>query len=340
MTTPTYFMQGVVMLAVYTIFTNNTAHIGEQGNLQDVGHVPTFDSHEPALVSHHLDMSGVVPGGESADYVSVAALPGIPAVPQKVAKKLLGGEYVDMAEMRPDAWRMEELMYAGQSDTPSCPAGSRGANRKRPVTDIVTWMECFSVMAAIITAKASERAPHLFAYQRLIVRASQSFEGLAWVSYDAQFRRKASLTRSWEWGTPDSPLYNDSTNASQGGRSQSYIVVFAYQTATSTGHASSPATPNQVGLSPGPAGGDYPYSTAPQGRRPDTTGAGKRVVELCGKFNKFSGNACNFNDCRFAHICSRCMVAPHPASRCPVGGRAQGNSYNQQRYPLLPHPQV
>ncbi len=220
------------MLAVYIILLN-TAHIGEQGNLQDVGHVPTFDSHEPALVSHHLDMSGVVTGGESADYVSVAALPGIPAVPQKVAKKLLGGEYVDMAEMRPDAWRMEELMYAGQSDTPSCPAGSRGVNRKRPVTDIVTWMECFSVMAAIITAKAPERAPHLFAYQRLIVRASQSFEGPAWVSYDAQFRRKASLTRSWEWGTPDSPLYNECFTG------QSYIVVFAYQTATSTGHASS-----------------------------------------------------------------------------------------------------
>ena len=323
------------MLAVYIILLN-TAHIGEQGNLQDVGHVPTFDSHEPALVSHHLDMSGVVTGGESADYVSVAALPGIPAVPQKVAKKLLGGEYVDMAEMRPDAWRMEELMYAGQSDTPSCPAGSRGVNRKRPVTDIVTWMECFSVMAAIITAKAPERAPHLFAYQRLIVRASQSFEGPAWVSYDAQFWHKASLTRSWEWGTPDSPLYNECFT----GRAKPKLHC---RLCLSDGHvdrACPLATPNQVGLSPGPAGGDYPYSTAPQGRRPDTTGAGKRVVELCGKFNKFSGNACNFNDCRFAHICSRCMVAPHPASRCPVGGRAQGNSYNQQRYPLLPHPQV
>ncbi len=80
-------------------------------------------------MSHHLDLSG---GGEAADYVSLAALPGIPAVPQKVSKKLLGGEYVDMAEMRPDAWRMEELMYAGQSDTSTCSAASRGANKKAP----------------------------------------------------------------------------------------------------------------------------------------------------------------------------------------------------------------
>ena len=147
-------------------------------HIHNFENVPTFDSHEPALVSHHLNMSGVT-GGESTDYVSLAALPGIPAVPQKVAKKLLGGEYVDMAEMRPVAWRMEELTYARQSDAPSCPAGSRGANRKRMVTDIVPWMEYFSVMAAIITAKGDERAPHLFAYQRLIVRASQSFEGPA-----------------------------------------------------------------------------------------------------------------------------------------------------------------
>lgn len=89
----------------------------------------------------------------------------------------------------------------------------------------------------------------------------------------------------------------------------------------------------------GSASGDN--STVFQGRRADSTGSGQqKVVELCSRFNKFSGNVCTFNDCRFAHICSWCMVAPHPASRYPGGRAQQVNNYNQQRYPLLPHPQV
>ncbi len=112
-----------------------------------------------------------------------------------------------MAELLPDVWRMEELMFSNQSQT--CPGVVRAVNRKRPVTDILTWVECFSVLAAIVTAKSPERAGHLFAYQRSIVRASQLFEGPAWVSYDSQFRWKASLTGSWDWGVSDTALYNE-----------------------------------------------------------------------------------------------------------------------------------
>ena len=41
------------------------------------------------------------------------------------------------------------------------------------MTDILTWIDCFSVMAVVLTTKHPERAVHLFAYQHTIVKAMQ-----------------------------------------------------------------------------------------------------------------------------------------------------------------------
>lgn len=129
------------------------------------------------------------------------SIPGIPAIPKKLSQRILAGEFVDMAELCPDSWRMDEL-------PPVFPEQGVGLRRlgKKPVTDIQSWSECFAIMAAIITARHPEKSPHLFAYLRTIVKASQTFDGLVWVSYDSQFRRKAAMLRSWDWGVG---LYNE-----------------------------------------------------------------------------------------------------------------------------------
>ena len=111
-----------------------------------------------------------------------------------------------MAELCPDSWRMEEFLCLQLLAPGQCP-GSLPRPRKKPVTDILTWIECCSVMAAVVTSKYPEKAPQLFSYLRMIIRATQTFEGPAWVSYDSQFRRKAALLKSWDWGSIDLGLY-------------------------------------------------------------------------------------------------------------------------------------
>ena len=245
-----------------------------------------------------------------------------------------------MAELRPDAWRMEELLYSADRST-LCPGSVKNIAKKRPVTDILTWIECFSVMSAIIAAKFPERASHLFAYQRTIVRASQLFEGPAWVNYDAQFRRKASMTKSWEWGSSDTALYNECFT----GRAKAKTYCrFCYSDTHADRYCplTTPAHYSPVGIHSQWGNEQHFYNnrrpiTAQPNLRPgaDTGDNAKKVVELCGRFNKSSGNECTFLDCRYAHICSRCTQGPHPASRCP-GPRPQGP--RQRRFPLLPQP--
>ena len=43
---------------------------------------------------------------------------------------------------------------------------------------------------------------------RTTVRASRNFEGLAWVSYDTNFRRQAVNQKSWDWDNIDPAMFN------------------------------------------------------------------------------------------------------------------------------------
>lgn len=126
---------------------------------------------------------------------------GLATLPPKLMKRILNREYVDMFEILPESWRIE-------ADTAS-QAGQGKRPRRGPITNIDVWCECYSVLAAVLSAAYPVKAPHFFAYMRTIVRASRNFEGTAWVSYDVSFRRAAANKRSLDWGLPDPGRFND-----------------------------------------------------------------------------------------------------------------------------------
>ena len=46
-------------------------------------------------------------------------------------------------------------------------------------------------------------------YLRTIVHANRNFEGTAWASYNAAYRRKAASVESFDWAAVDPALYNE-----------------------------------------------------------------------------------------------------------------------------------
>ena len=128
-------------------------------------------------------------------------LPGTTAVPQRLVKKILNGDFVIMSELLPDSWWVEEMNIQLPNQ--------KGGPRHGLVTDILIWLECFATLASVITSKHPDKAPHLFAYTRTIVRASRNFEGLAWVSYDTNFKRQVANQKSWDWGNIDPAMFNE-----------------------------------------------------------------------------------------------------------------------------------
>ena len=127
-------------------------------------------------------------------------IPGLALIPPKVVQKILRGEYVDMHELLPESWRLEE-----QRD--SCCRSSRP--KRGLVTDIALWTECYASLVAVLVTKHPTMVPQFMGYLRTIVRASRNFEGAAWASYDAAFRRQAANRKSLDWGTFDPTIYNE-----------------------------------------------------------------------------------------------------------------------------------
>ena len=93
--------------------------------------------------------------------------------------------------MLPETWRLEMLAASG-----CCPHAKRP--RRGMITDILVWADCYASMAAILSSAYPEKAPHLLAHFRTVVRAARNFEGVAWATYDAVCRRQAANRGSLE----------------------------------------------------------------------------------------------------------------------------------------------
>lgn len=254
--------------------------------------------------------------GEAAGSVRTGPMPkldpDIPVlslIPPKLAQKILRGEYVEMRELLPESWHTEEAKE-------SCCRTPR-PRRGGLVTDITLWTECYASLVAVLTTKYPEKAPHFMDYMRTIVRASRTFEGSAWASYDAAYRRRAANLRSLHWAKGNSALFNEAFAGR--GKILARCVHCLAETHESKDCFYAPQEELPPHKQPRPASGWGLGAGA--GRLSRASGSGSPGgVELCGLFNKPTGNHCTFRWCRYAHICARCRRGPHPAAECTHGG--------------------
>lgn len=122
-------------------------------------------------------------------------------MPQKMVTKIKSGEFVGMSELLPDR------LGCSKSLTPE--DGSTGSkSKKRSVTNILEWIQCFNVYIAIIAKKHPERVPDLLEYQSLIIDASIQYEGDGWVGYDHRYRLSAAANSTKVWSSLDPTLWN------------------------------------------------------------------------------------------------------------------------------------
>ena len=125
-------------------------------------------------------------------------------VPEKIRARILQLEYVEMNELLPESWQFENLA------TQCCPHHLQArTTRKRAITDIALWTECYAALVAILSTRYPQYTPEFMGYQRVIVRAARNFEGAAWVTYDMCYRRKAARCKDLHWSRIDSALYHD-----------------------------------------------------------------------------------------------------------------------------------
>jgi hypothetical protein len=235
---------------------------------------------------------------------------GICPLPDHLKKKILNLEYVDMADLRPEAWLMASSDAEARNNLTSL-----FGRRKQPVTDVSVWVQCYSSLVSVLVEKYPQYIKHFLAYQSTIVMGAKRSNSLSWVAYDAAYRRKAACTKSLFWGTVDQYLYT---------------VWFANQahgpaciSCFSTDHTTDQCPSNtaipvlgQAMMQPmlmQPLQQPQPLGVA-------TSQQQQQQQEFCGLFNAKGGSRCPYNPCKYIHACKVCH-ATHPASQCQQGAR-------------------
>lgn len=86
---------------------------------------------------------------------------------------------------------------------------------KRQITDIVTWLEAFTIFSFILCTYFPNRWVDLTKYKLLILRTYRQFSGSAWLNYDKEFREHAAAEKLTNWATMNVQLYNFHTAGAQ-----------------------------------------------------------------------------------------------------------------------------
>ena len=208
-------------------------------------------------------------------------------VDRNMEDKILRGEYVDLALLLPDNLYQSQApdIQLPLDDSSAGPMGSpvTMVRKRKPVIDsFQKWLEAYMVYMLVIVTTYPRRALELIKYQQIISRAVTKFKGLAWLSYDQQFRRHASSNLSLQWDKVDLELWT---------------VTFSGLAKPHCGICSSPYHAEDVCPSADP------YRKQ------------RRSQTVCFDFNKPSG--CRRRNCSYPHVCRRCHSNSHTVQDCP-----------------------
>lgn len=231
-------------------------------------------------------------------------------LPQKLVTRIRALEFIEMSEMLPETWLPE------QHEAGSTP---RRPSRSTPVTDILVWTECFSLMAAVLAETFPDKAPQLLAYLRRIVHAARNFQGTAWVAYDRLYRRQALAQRSLDWAKEDPSLYNEAFVGQAKAISRCRHCLSDIHSTEACPELAQLPPP---WMSPYPLGAmSLPYVSQATGPR----------QEICRKFNQ---GRCFMMRCKYTHACLLCGH-PHPVIHCgaPAGAPRSGPSGRERSPP-------
>ena len=102
-----------------------------------------------------------------------------------------------MADLLPEAWLLEELAVEAQF-----------LWQKWLVTDILVWIQCYSVLESMLSLRYPDKVLKLIAYMATIVRCQKDCDSPSWVLYDRASWKRAEVTKDLNWSAINTSLFN------------------------------------------------------------------------------------------------------------------------------------
>ena len=174
-------------------------------------------------------------------------------------------------------------------------------SKRRPVTSIIEWTQCFTNYIAILGQAHPGRIPDLLGYQHLILEAHLEYSGDGWAVYDRRFRQIAATLPGSLWARRDGDLWNMAFASSQ---RRPYCHHCFGSTHSSEQCSGAPDTPSRE------------RTFTPRPRKP----------RICREWNY---SQCSYPGCQFIHACLTCFSDPlagdsnHKVIHCPKNAKLQ-----------------
>lgn len=142
-------------------------------------------------------VQGALPAPTAGAGAGVLMGDGLAPLPHKLIKRIQQLEFVEMADLLPEAWLLEESKMEAQL-----------RRQKGPVTNILVWVQCFATFASTLASAYPGKISEMMAYLATIVRCHRHYEGPSWVLYDRAYRRRAEATKDLNWSAVNTSLFN------------------------------------------------------------------------------------------------------------------------------------
>lgn len=224
--------------------------------------------------------------------------PGYAPVPNKLVTKITAGMFIELADLLAENIKAQEIEPQAFLEGRLLVSSSK--KRVVEVTDILSWIEAFTIYSLILCQSYPARWTDLSQYKLLIIQTAKRFPGLAWLHYDGAFRKEAAATGLTDWSRMNLDLYNFHTR------------VVCIESTT---------TPQPTPL--------RQSSTETSG--PSVKGQNRqRASRFCHSWNDHGHCRWPYGQCRFLHKCESCS-GDHPSVKCPY--RGGGSASHRERSP-------
>ena len=134
--------------------------------------------------------------------------PGYSPIPEKVVTKIRTSLFLDVADPIAKNLEAQETEPQTISMVNFLLQCTSSKTRIQENTDIVTWVEAFTVFSWILCTAHPSRWQDMTQYKLLILKTSRQFPGKAWLHYDIAFRKDAAASGLVDWSRTNLALYN------------------------------------------------------------------------------------------------------------------------------------
>ena len=261
--------------------------------------------------------------GVDSEQGGVSIGEGLAPVPRKMAEKIWRWEFVEMGDLLPKN---------GMLRTEDGSSNLLGVvRRRRQITDVLTWVQCFAVYVGVMSRRYPEAVPELLAYMIQIVRSSREFAELVWAQYDTSYRRHAANGGNRQWSRINPSMYAVSlTGKAQAAAPRCELCASVFHPAKDCPFSTKTEIEKTLeavlsSCSSRAGGNGTPVNN---GGPPN-----RESLEVCRKWND---ERCNYQWCRYRHVCLACGGA-HPVKHCASDRkRANPGPPSQSQQPKRP----